>query len=261
MHPLLLLLVLLDTSPALPEGNALVKKVLAKQRTLEDALDTYTYDVLERRQELDKDGKAKTEKSRLYEVFYVRGAPVARKVEEGGHPLSPDAQKGEDARVARKVKDISSDPTAADREDIKLSRMLSRYDFKSVGREEVEGHVTVVMDFLPLPGKRDLAHDNVLRAVGGRVWVDEAEEQLVRAELRNTSGIKWAWGLGASISEIRMVMGFKPIDNVWLPSEFSLAARGRILLVKGFRLLTTETYSHYRRFEVTEEEEVKPPPR
>jgi hypothetical protein len=259
MHVLLLLSLLLQSPPGLPDGNTLVKRVLAKQRALEQTLNTYSYDVLEREQELDRDGKPRSEKSRRYEVFYVKGAPVARKVEEQGHPLSPDVQKTEDARVARKVKDLATDPTAGDRAEFKLSRILARYDFHAVAREEVEGHMTVVMDFLPLPGKRDLAHDNVLRSVGGRVWVDEAQEQLVRADLRNTGGIKWAWGLGASVSEVRMVLGFKPFDNVWLPSEFSFLARGRILLVKGFHQLTTETYSHYRRFEVSEEEELKPP--
>jgi hypothetical protein len=258
MHAALVLLLFLDVPPALPDGNALVQRVLAKQRTLEDALNTYTYDVLERRQQLDGHGTPRSTKSTLYEVFYVKGAPIARKVEEMGHPLSPEAQQREDARVARKVKD-SSDPTAGDRAEIRLSKILSRYDFRAVGREEVDGHTTVVMDFLPLPGKRDLAHDNVLRAVGGRVWVDEAQEQLVRAELRNTSGIKWAWGLGANVSEVRMVLGFRPFDDVWLPAEFSFSARGHILLFKGFNLLTTETYSRYRRFEVSSDEEMKTP--
>ena len=210
-----------------------------------------SYSFLERQQELDKKGTPQSEKSHKYEVFYVKGAPIARKVEDNGHPLAPDAQKAEDARVARKVKDVSGDPTSGDRAEIKLSKILSRYDFKSVGREDVEGHTTVVMDFLPLPGKRDLAHDNVLREVGGRVWVDEEAEQLVRAELRNTGGIKFIWGIGASVSQVKMVMGFKPFEDVWLPSEFSLFAQGHILLFKGFHFLTTETYSHYRRFEVS----------
>jgi hypothetical protein len=257
-----LLLALLLQTPAvapLPEGNALVKRVLEKQRKLEDALNSYTYDLLEREQELDKKGRPRSEKTRRYEVFYVRGAPVAHMVEENGLPLPQKAQRLEEARVARKVKDLSSDPSIGDRSEIRLSRILSRYDFRAVGREDVDGHTTVVMDFMPLPGKRDLAHDNVLRNVGGRVWVDEGAEQLVRAELRNTGGIKVAWGIGASVSEARMVLGFKAFDDVWLPAEFSFLAEGRLLVFKGFHTLTTETYSNYRRFEVSSGEEVVPP--
>jgi hypothetical protein len=260
MHFLLLLLALqAPPGPPLPDGNALVKRVLAKQKQLEDVLNTYTYDVLEKEQTLDKEGKVRSEKTRLYEVFYVKGKPIAKKVEENGHPLDPDAQKKEDARVSRKVKDMASDPTAEDRSEIRLSKILSRYDFHPVSRESVDGHPTVVMDFLPLPGKRDLPHDSVLREVGGRVWVDENEEQLVRAELQNTGGIKFIWGLGASVSEARMVLGFRAFENVWLPADFSFLVQGHILIFKGFHTLVTETYSRYRRFEVSSEEEVAPP--
>jgi hypothetical protein len=257
---LLLLIGALQSPPdSLPEGNSLVKRVLAKQKLLEDTLNTYTYDVLEREQTLDKSGAARSEKTRLYEVFYVKGKAVAKKVEENGHPLDPAAQKKEDDRVSRKVKDMTTDPSAEDRAEIRLSRILSRYDFRSVGREDVEGHTTIVMDFTPLPGKRDIPHDSVLREVGGRVWVDESEEQLVRAELHNTGGIKFLWGVGASVSDARMVLSFRAFDSVWLPALFSFQVQGRMLIFKGFHTLVTETYSRYRRFEVSSEEEVAPP--
>lgn len=252
------MLIALLLASSLPDGNALARRVLERQRRLEETLNSYTYDVLEREQHLDGELRPRSEEARRYEVFYVHGRPIARKVEENGHPLSPDAQKKEDQRVARKVKVLSADPAASDRAEFRLSRILARYDFHAVGREDRDGRPTLVLDFVPLPGKRELAHDSVLRRVGGRVWVDEAEEQLVRAELRNTGGIKFAWGLGASVSNVRVTLGFRKLDEAWLPAEFSFFAEGRFLVFKGFHILTTETYSHYRRFEVDSKEEVNP---
>jgi hypothetical protein len=255
----LILLALLVQAAPLPDGNALAQRVLEKQRRMEELLNSYTYDVLEHEQELDKAGRVSSEKTRLFEVFYVKGRPIARKVEENGHPLDPDAQKKEDERVGRKVKVMIADPASLDRAQLRLSRILARYDFRAVSREDTNGRPSLVLDFLPLPGKRDLKHDNVLRNVGGRVWVDETEEQLVRVELRNTGGIKFVWGLGASVSTVRMALGFQKMEEVWLPSEFSFLAEGRLFLFKGFRTRTTETYFHYKRFEVDSQEEVMPP--
>jgi len=123
----------------------------------------------------------------------------------------------------------------------------------------VDGRTAVVLDFRALPGRRRLDNDRVLRQLSGRIWVDEAENEVVRAEVRNTGGIKIALGLGASVSSIDLSMEFAKVDDtVWLPRRIEALAAGRVLLFKGFRTRNTATYSHYRRFQVETEERVQP---
>ena len=145
---------------------------------------------------------------------------------------------------------------------MRLSQVLARYDFKAVGREEVEGRPTLVFSFAPVAGKRDLEADFVLRRLAGRIWVDEEERELVRAELRNTDKIKVAFGLGATVSSLDMTLAFRKIeDGVWLPSRVVFGASGRKFLVVGFKMRTSALYARYRRFLAdTESETLKPPP-
>jgi hypothetical protein len=242
----------------LPEGNGFVRGLVQKQRQQEELLNTYTYDLLEVEDEVDKKGGAKSEKTRLYEVFYVKGRPVRRLVAEEGIPLSPDRQAEQDKRVQDRVRHIEQ--KTLEETEFRLSQILERYDFRSIGREDVDGRPAVVLDFAARPGKRDLRHDNVLRSLAGRVWVDEAEQEIVRAQVRNTTGIKFALGIGASVSTVEFSVEFQKMDEaVWLPRRSSVLAEGHILLFKGFHTKTTETYSRYRRFEVQSEETVQPP--
>jgi len=118
-----------------------------------------------------------------------------------------------------------------------------------------------VLDFAPLPGKRKLDSDNVLRAITGRIWVGEQDQAVARAEFHNTSSIKFALGLGASLKSLDVRLDFQRMeDGVWLPLRVSATAAGRFLIFKGFRTRETTTYSNWKRFEVDTDEQVRPMP-
>jgi hypothetical protein len=148
--------------------------------------------------------------------------------------------------VKEKVDDILDERSTRELPEVRLSQVLARYDFQAVEREEVDGRPTLVFTFAPVPGKRDLEADFVLRRLTGRIWVDEEEQELVRAELRNTESIKVAFGLGASVSSLDMTLAFRKIeDGVWLPSRIVFGASGRKFLVVGFHVRTSALYGRY----------------
>jgi len=262
-EPMLLvaLALLVPVVEALPEGNALVQGLAQKQRDRERALNDYTYDILETTEKLDGHDAVKERQIRLFEVFYVRGLPVRRLVGENDRALSPKEQAKEDQKVQARVNAIKKGPVDDEARELKLSSILERYDFHTVARDEVAGRPTLVLDFVARPGKRKLERDNVLRALAGRLWVDEAEREVVRAQIHNTGGIKFALGLGASVAALGVDMAFQKVENaVWLPSRIEGHVAGRVLLVKGFRARTSAVYSHYRHFQVESEEQIHPPP-
>jgi hypothetical protein len=59
----------------------------------------------------------------------------------------------------------------------RLSAILDRYDFRAVAREDVAGRAAIVLEFQPRPGDLALEGDRYLRRLGGRIWVDESEQE------------------------------------------------------------------------------------
>jgi hypothetical protein len=248
---------LIPADPSLPDGNALVRELAGKQRHWEEVLDSYTYDMEIVREDLDKGERVKKRESRRYEVFYVRGRPVRRLVAEGGRPLAPDRQAKVDREAREKAEAIHEKRVANEAPFLRLSAILERYDFRAVGREAVDGRPAIVLEFTPFPGSRPIKHDNVLRSLAGRVWMDEVEREVVRAEVRNTAGLKFFGGLGASVSALSGTFEFRKVgDTLWLPARDETRATGRMLLFKTFRTRVVRTYDNFRRFEVHSEEKM-----
>lgn len=251
----------LQDPPPLPDGDAYVRGLVQKHRHREDVLNDYTYDVLETEEKLDGDGRVTKRRTRTYEVFYVKTRPVRRLVAEDERPLSPERMAREDRKARDKAEAIGRGEVATEQVGMRLSAILARYAFTATGRENVEGRPAIVLDFTPRPGKRALDSDHVLRKLAGRIWVDEAEGEVVRAQLKNTGGIKIAFGLGASVSSLEVEMEFAKVDGaVWLPRRVEALASGRMLLIKSFRTRNRSIYRHYRRFSVDESEQVRPGP-
>jgi hypothetical protein len=251
---LLAALFLLAENP-LPEGNAYVRRLVDKQRHREELLDRYTYDVLATRDNLDERGAVKESRTRRYEVFFVKGRPVRRLVAEDGRALPAEKQAQEDRKARELAEAVRAGRTVSERPGLRLSAVLERYDFRAVGRETIDGRSALVLEFAARPGERKLDNDRVLRQLQGRLWVDEAEEEIARAELTNVAPLKFGLGLGASVSSLTTRLEFRKVDDaIWLPAEDETLATGRVLLLKRFRTRIRRTYSGYRRFDVDSEE-------
>ena len=193
-------------------------------------------------------------------MFYVKGRPLSKLVAEDGRALSPGQREAEEKRVREKVDHLVSERVPFRDTTVRLSAILERYDFRTVGREDLDGWPTLVFEWRALPGKRELEGDVVLRALAGRLWVDETEREVVRAEVRNATGIKLMLGLGASVSGLGLVIDFRKIeDGLWLPARVEATIEARVLLLKGFRGRSTTIFSRYRRFGAASEEEIRPP--
>jgi hypothetical protein len=248
------------TDLSLPDGNTLVRELAQKQRRWEELLNTYTYDVEVVREDLDKDDRVTKRESRRFEVFYVKGRPIRRQVAEDGRPLDAQRQAKVDREVKEKVDAVNEQRVAVETPAVRLSQILERYEFRAVGREEANGRPAIVLEFTALPGSRPIAHDDVLRNLAGRVWMDEAEREVVRAEVRSTTGMKFFLGLGASISAMSGVFEFRKVgDTLWLPLRDETRATGRMFLFKSFRTRVVHTYGNFRRFDVQSEEKLHPP--
>jgi hypothetical protein len=245
-----------ETSAPLPEASTLLTGLSERQRQFEAALNDYTYDLETVTESLDKQGAVSSRESKQYEVFFVKGKRVRRQVAEDGRPLSADRQAKVDQEVQKRVDDVLQGKARPPRQSVtELSDILARYDFRSVAREIVDGRPAIVLDFTARPGKRDLQGDFALRQLAGRVWVDEEDRAVVRAEIHSTGKIKVALGLGASIGAVSITSEFVKVDEgIWLPRRVETLVEGRVLLLKGIHERSSGVFSRYRRF-TTESEE------
>jgi hypothetical protein len=234
----------------LPDPRVLMEGLAERQQRFEDALDDYTYDLETMSEKLDKSGAVRSRESRQFEVFFVKRKQVRRLVGENGAPLPAERQAKVDAEVQRHVDKVLKGKARPPRtDDLELSQVIARYDFRAAAREEVEGRPAIRLEFVAQPGKRDLKGDFVLRRLAGQIWVDEAERVVVRAEIHTTDTIKVALGLGASIGSAEMRGEFMKVeDGIWLPRRLESRVRGRVLLLKGIHERNVGSFSRYRRF-------------
>jgi hypothetical protein len=247
------------SAPPPADPNAFVRALVGAQRQREEALSRYTYDVAEVREELDREGRARRRESREYEVYHVRGRAVRRLVRRDGRDLEGREREKEDARARELASALGSGRAATEQPGLRLSRVLERYDFAFAGREEREGRCAVVFSFTARPGDFPLERDGVLRRLAGRLWVDQDERAVARVEVHNTEGLRFALGLGATVSSLGFAADFVRMeDGVWLPRRVQASAIGRKLLVRRFRTRSTTTFSAYRRFGVEVEEAAAP---
>lgn len=249
-----------EAARPLPDGNELVRSMVDRQRSFEEAIDDYTYDVVTT--EIELDGKDRVRKShvRRHQIHFVKGEPVRKLVEEDGRPLAPDRAEKEEKRALREAeKARRRDRSREEEGEVRISEVLARFDFTAVAREAIGDGSAVVVTFRPLPWKRDIKQDNVFRALEGRLWIDEQERAVVRAELHSNGKIKIAGGLLVSLSSFELTLDFVPVDRIWLPRCSEAFVAGRVLLLKGLRQRVTEEHSNDRRFAVSTDETVAGP--
>ena len=85
--------------------------------------------------------------------------------------------------------------------DYSLSNLVSRFQFALLGRETVNGRSALVLDFQPA-SKNLPVHsykDNFINKAAGRVWVDEADYAIAKADLHLTQQVNVLGGLVGAV--------------------------------------------------------------
>ena len=113
---------------------------------------------------------------------------------------------------------VSSDASQNKRDLLANTNLVKRFTFELRGREIIDGRPTLVVDFKP--ASQNLPASNLkercLSKVTGRVWVDEAEFVIVKAEARLTEGIGVIGGLVGSVHKFNFCFGRdRTEDGLW----------------------------------------------
>ena len=113
--------------------------------------------------------------------------------------------------------------------------LLKRFEFTLAGREQLNGRTVLVIDFQPArkkPSVRNLK-DKFINKAAGRVWVDEADYALVKADLHLSERVNVVGGLVGAVWKFTYdFLRDRTLDGLWFTKSSNWHLEGRELFVK-----------------------------
>jgi hypothetical protein len=200
---------------AAEDVSDIIKRLVEADRQNDQRAQQYTYMEETERFRFDKNGKAQKAASATHEVIFVEGLKYKKLVARNGKPISgrKQAQVEKDMRLTAEERRQHERPMAPGgvmtisgpftHESIdlgSLSELLTLFDNRLAGEEEVRGHKAWVIESAPrdgyVPRSRHEAQVLVFRK---KFWVDEAEGVQVRG-IYTVAAEGSAFGLGSSLT-------------------------------------------------------------
>jgi hypothetical protein len=251
----------------LPDLKALFKQIDDNQKALDKIKENYAGTKIEEETDYEGSGKPKKPDVRESTFFYLDGTEVSTLVKINGQPLSPEAQKKENARVVKQIDELekSANKKASsgqkdkqeqkeeEDEDVSIDAFLRACQFVNPRRERFRGQDVLVFDFEPNPEfKARTLVEKVIQKLGGVIWIDEKALDVVRLDAFFVNDMKFAGGLLADLQKgTRVILEQTYVNNeVWLPTYEEVHIDVRVLLVKGIKVDGTTRYSDYKKFNV-----------
>ncbi len=254
----------------LPDLQAFMAEARKHIRTDDQLLNQYTFREHRRDIHLTKLGKLTAGAMEVFEVY--PGVPPVRTyrrlVEVDGRPRSAADLEKDDREHRKKVEEAlakAEKESASDRAKRLQRRQKARqefdravddlfrvYTFTMAGRQTIDGHPAIAIDFAPRPGATPTTDGGKLMVkVKGRAWVSEEDYQIARVDAEVLDDVSYGLGVLAKLYKgTRASFERRKINGeVWLPSEVRINALGRAFIRK-FQLDTVIRYSDYRKFEV-----------
>jgi len=133
------------------------------------------------------DGSVETRKEKSYLV--QGGKAYLQQMKYNGQSVSTEELKKEERKSAQARQEVTESKNAQRDESWEkylTGDLTGRYNFTLVGTETVNGRPAYVLTFQPkgedLPVRKMV--DRVLNRMGGKVWVDQQEFEIAKAQLR-----------------------------------------------------------------------------
>ena len=267
----LLLSLLALQSPALatdfPSPEEFAQRIRHALKLDDEIQKMYVFIERKREVKMSKLGKVVIGPLRGFEVHASDqpGRPTKRLIEIEGKPLPAQELAERDAEQQRErarenernrqetpperaVRLKEADDERRRREAL-LDDAMAVFQPSFVARETSEGRRLLVADLTPRPDARVTTREGKwMTHVRGRVWVDEANGQVVKLDMRAFEDVTIGWGIVGRIHEgSSMFYQRRYLDGLWVPSELTYRASGRTLLFRPFEFVVSTSYSDFKR--------------
>ncbi len=181
---------------AAEDVNAIIKRLIEAGHQNEVRAQQYTYVEETERYAFEKNGTPRKTASETHEVIFVEGLKYKKLVARNGHPLSAhdQAQVEKNMRLTAEERRKHQRPTAPggvvtfngmfthQSFDLgSLGELLTLYDNRLAGEEEIRGYKAWVIESTPRAGYVPRSqHESEVLVFRKKCWVDTADGVLVR---------------------------------------------------------------------------------
>jgi len=152
---------------------------------------------------------------------------------------------------SQREKRLRSEAEDRRKENEMIDEAFCLYDFRMVGREQLDGYDAILFTIVPVSGFAPRTSEGkLLQKFSGRAWITESDHQLIRVEVEAIDDISMGLGFLARFYKGSHIVfqRRKVSDAVWLPSELRYGGGGRVLLVKKLRVEGAREYLDYKKF-------------
>lgn len=195
-------------------------------------------------------------------ICETRDATVGMLVAQDGHPLSPQQQQAEKARLQnyinnrdeleRKRKQEKED---ADRTEKIIKAMPQAFLYEAAGTEKGTASVghpgddLVRLNFRPNPNYQPPSHvEQVLTGMQGHILIDQNENRIAEIDGTLEKEVGFGWGiLGHLDRGGRFLVQQADVGNRnWEATRMELSFTGKILLFKKLNIHSTDIFTDFR---------------
>lgn len=257
------LLLAVSAFGAAPDAREIIRRAVETDHLNDVKARDYVYTEQTVERELDRKGQPKGEESTIKELLFVYGREVERLIKKDGKPLTEREAQKENERIEKLTEKWSRETEAErdkrlahDAEERRKAREFIRevpdaYDFKLLGEEPVNGRAAWIIDAEPRPDFRPkVPRADILSKFRGRMWIDQAEYQLVRMECESIDTVSFGFVIARLQKGARVKFELAQVNGeVWLPKYFTVKFDARLGLLRSFRREVEQNNWGFRRFQ------------
>lgn len=198
--------------------------------------------------------------TKTWEVTMIEGSPYQRLIEVNGEPVSKDQAAQEEQKKKQEIANRKAESASArrdriakyekdrNRDNAMMKQLTVAFDFKLIGKKNVNSRDVYVLKATPKPGYRPPnLETQVLPGMQGELWIDTQTYQWVKV----TAKVIHPVSIEGFLAEVEPGTQFElekmPVtDSIWLPKHFSMKSHSKILYFFNHSTSDDETYSDYK---------------
>jgi hypothetical protein len=184
---------------------------------------------------------------------------VSRLTEKNGKPLSDDERREQEEQIkkalakakARSAAEIEKARREDEAEDAWIKEVPEALEYTFIGEEAINGRPAYVLTCVSRPGYSPKnMRARVLQKMKGKLWIDRADRELVKAEAETFDRVNVGFGiLGRVEKGTRFALARRRLaDGAWLAEYQYVRFGARIALIKWVgNEITTRLWDHRHR--------------
>jgi hypothetical protein len=211
-------------------------------------------------QEFDASGQSRSKESTTVRREPFEEVVITRLIARNDQPLTEAERAKQEEAIRADVARVRRERQKNPQKQVNGASRLSEYaeamrefaaamEFRSAGEESVEGRKAWVFDFSPRPGYRASGMKvKVMEKLRGKVWIDKASNEVVRADVEVFEQVNMAFGLVGRVGKgTTFEMQRREVaPGMWMPVKQRAKLEARLLLVKSYRQEVDVKWAEYR---------------